>query len=742
MRTLWVPRVGKLLISKRDARHYFHTLRIGNKWHKWLCGPPIRSNSGDEKYPACAAAPMGFGPSAGWAQALTDVATAHAQLPDDRRLHPDNPCPVELPLWGSICDDIWWLDHVHAGQHATGPERLAAAEEAWKAHGVTAHQKKSVDAEGDTEIQGYHVSSDDHWVGVSLRKRYNLFEATVYVLQQPTVVVKDIERLVGKYGFCHSARPPARSLFEVVYPWLQRQRAARKRCAVLPDNVWIELMLAALFLPFYQFDISAPFSTRVECTDASMTGLGRAWATMPTEIVQEMARLTDAAKVYTNLSLPWGIGLTAEQKCPLRRLKLPVHKVFWHKAGSRSFPSQIFLGEADACVWSAADRLRRPQDDDSRFVHPLDSATCVGAFMKGRSPSRLLNRRCRKLFAICISGGHEVFYPWIPSGDNPADDPSRWFQVGAESSWKKAQPEPSEEVVMSPVSLRAWTGGERFFVHLCSGPTTSFDIVSEFERMFSEQGLNIQGLRIDPQVGMSNTRWPFEEAPNLLLPTHGQWLLSLIQSGRVIAGFASPPYAVFSPQVFRNFGFAADGLQKTSTQRSRDSAVRVILYLLCVGLLGEMRSKGAWCGFAHGLGRDQQIPHSKSGSRMLSRLQRFAGLHRCDIDPYLYSPQGKHGIALYVSGCQKLHAGQFAHVPLPLGAELARHCVQQVLKAQNYGYAMPFKPFRAPSSGLDPWRGELGTSWDWPQPRGKFLDVCIKRVNAAPLPKRIDTPQQ
>ena len=362
--------------------------------------------------------------------------------------------------------------------------------------------------------------------------------------------------------------------------------------------------------------------------------------------------------------------------------------------------------------------------------------------MKGRSPSRLLNRRCRKLFAICISGGHEVFYPWIPSGDNPADDPSRWFQVGAESSWKKAQPEPSEEVVMSPVSLRAWTGGERFFVHLCSGPTTSFDIVSEFERMFSEQGLNIQGLRIDPQVGMSNTRWPFEEAPNLLLPTHGQWLLSLIQSGRVIAGFASPPYAVFSPQVFRNFGFAADGLQKTSTQRSRDSAVRVILYLLCVGLLGEMRSKGAWCGFAHGLGRDQQIPHSKSGSRMLSRLQRFAGLHRCDIDPYLYSPQGKHGIALYVSGCQKLHAGQFAHVPLPLGAELARHCVQQVLKAQNYGYAMPFKPFRAPSSGLDPWRGELGTSWDWPQPRGKFLDVCIKRVNAAPLPKRIDTPQQ
>ena len=65
LRVTWVPQTGKILVSKRDARHYFHSLKLGRKWQKWLCGPPIMVEGGGLRYPASCTAPMGFGPSAG-----------------------------------------------------------------------------------------------------------------------------------------------------------------------------------------------------------------------------------------------------------------------------------------------------------------------------------------------------------------------------------------------------------------------------------------------------------------------------------------------------------------------------------------------------------------------------------------------------------------------------------------------------------------------------------------------------
>lgn len=41
LRSVTVPRAGLIVVSKRDARHYFHRLRIGGRWWRWLCSPPI-----------------------------------------------------------------------------------------------------------------------------------------------------------------------------------------------------------------------------------------------------------------------------------------------------------------------------------------------------------------------------------------------------------------------------------------------------------------------------------------------------------------------------------------------------------------------------------------------------------------------------------------------------------------------------------------------------------------------------
>jgi hypothetical protein len=63
-------------------------------------------SSGSSRYPLRTTAGMGFAPSSGWAQALIDVCTDMANLPTDRQVHMDKPCP-ELPVCGGIVDDVW-----------------------------------------------------------------------------------------------------------------------------------------------------------------------------------------------------------------------------------------------------------------------------------------------------------------------------------------------------------------------------------------------------------------------------------------------------------------------------------------------------------------------------------------------------------------------------------------------------------------------------------------------------------
>ena len=203
------------------------------------------------------------------------------------------------------------MEHAEAdgGSSLVGPQWLSRAEEAWVERGVHPNRKKTVDGGQGQEVQGYYVDPVEHWIGVSRRKRQHLFQATFFILQQHLVQRADIERLVGKFGFSHSCRPVMRSVFEEVYMWLDHLRDQRVKRTRLPDNIWMELFTAAMLLPYCQFDLSADFSQRVECTDSSMTGIGRAWASMPADLVQLMAQLSDHPGVYTNLQLPYGIGL-------------------------------------------------------------------------------------------------------------------------------------------------------------------------------------------------------------------------------------------------------------------------------------------------------------------------------------------------------------------------------------------------------------------------------------------------
>jgi len=55
----------------------------------------------------------------------------------------------------------------------------------------------------------------------------------------------------------------------------------------------------------------------------------------------------------------------------------------------------------------------------------VDNTTLMGALRKGRSPSTVLNKICRKVAGLVLAGNLYVDYFYVRSEYNPADGPSR-----------------------------------------------------------------------------------------------------------------------------------------------------------------------------------------------------------------------------------------------------------------------------------------------------------------------------
>eukprot|EP00972_Heterocapsa_arctica_P096295 14207099-Heterocapsa_arctica.AAC.1 len=72
-------------------------------------------------------------------------------------------------------------------------------------------------------------------------------------------------------------------------------------------------------MPFAQVDLDAEWCNRLEMSDASPGGHGRAWACFPTDLISHVARHADSKAPYTCLNLEHGIEVDEQNRCPLKR---------------------------------------------------------------------------------------------------------------------------------------------------------------------------------------------------------------------------------------------------------------------------------------------------------------------------------------------------------------------------------------------------------------------------------------
>ena len=566
---------------------------------------------------------------------------------------------------------------------------------------------------------------------------------------------------------------------------LSRARAPQYRPGrvSLPAAVWTELFVSNLLLPFCQFDLSSPWSTRVEATDASMSGLGRAFAVMPMNVVKALGRYCSAKGTYTNLSLPWGIGLDSLGRCPFLKVRLPVKMVKWKEIGTPWNPVRITAGEGDAVVWAAQDRLRRPSDDGHRFVHPIDSAAMLGALTKGRSSSKVINSKCRKVAAVNLCGGHEPFYLWVPSAENPADRPSRLFEVdgGNGDSESGNQPE-SRYPEVDLRHLDFWPSNATFFIHFCSGPRRHDDVLCWVEKLGALAGFNIVGVAVDPLAVKPffahDGSGEHVAYGDLLDHKTGLLLLNLIESGRIIGGLASPPCSTISaarhiplnkrggPRPLRGRDNPWEPLDYCSEKEISAVMLGSCLYLLCLGFLGEIRLRGGWTGLEHPADRGSPYP-SFFSTPEVAAYKIFTGSRYIVTDQCMFGAVSKKPTGLLVpNNCLNLarrcnHSrkhiqlkgldseGNFmttpaARYPADFCHALAASCIDLLTRASMRSYRMPYAPFgtERQSLGFDPWGLGRHVRWAWPQPSPTFLAEHLKTLNSSKVHRGIAAPQQ
>ena len=418
-------RLGRrLVLSKRDARHYFHVLRNGKRWRPYMCQPAVRKHH-VKKYPLLRAWPMGFRNSAIIAHRVTDAAAHAADLPTECRFTPAQATPLEPPLWATCIDDFVAL---HYDDDPVGVDWAQRLEDAWAEINVTSHPGKKLDAVPNQEMLGLQVGPDDHVLSLTPAKEWELMQMVLLVASRREYAIASLGRVVGKCNFAHALRPAMRSIFWMSYRVLAGARDLERRRVGASMEVILELVSAALLLPLCRMSLQMPWCNRVVAHDAAPGGHGLAYTELPPGDAQLWARWACHRGDFFLLEddSRW-LHVPRTGTTPLETVDLSLHRFFWHTVPKPGGFKHICLEEFDAYVWALTERLHRRDENSRRCLHLGDNSAQVFAKAKGRSSTWLMNVRCRRVLALELAGDIVGFMIYVPSAKNPSDKASRIF---------------------------------------------------------------------------------------------------------------------------------------------------------------------------------------------------------------------------------------------------------------------------------------------------------------------------
>ena len=331
-------------------------------------------------------------------------------------------------------------------------------------------EKKAFTKQYAFKAWGTEVCSRSGRVGAPYGRLQQILHLVESLIGLDFVSLKAMQKLTGLFvhPFLHNRL--CMSVFSRTYKFMSRVEGSKP--FKLPCAVKEELLQAALLLPVSHANIRMPVAARISCTDASLSGGGRACTLTSPAFAQLLYRIGVHNGEYSRLdwSLAPVVPPSSMDMCPtviekvlLQHRWIETHRVRYNK------PSHINLLEMRMVKEELKDLVHRcPRN--LRTCNLVDSRVVAGAWAKGRSSSVKLNRLLRSCLGWAIAGGKRITNVWISTHSNPADHPSRGLAIPPPAPLQEAR-----ELLQSDVSKKLqlpWSRAECWdrVVHGTSNP--------------------------------------------------------------------------------------------------------------------------------------------------------------------------------------------------------------------------------------------------------------------------------
>ena len=308
-------------------------------------------------------------------------------------------------------------------------EIITASRDQYKKLGIPVSEKKQFTKVYSFQAWGTHVDSQSGRVGTPQEKLKQLERLLVDVCQLPKVSQKLLQRTLGLIVHPCMHKRVLMSLLQDAYPWVDKlgEKGPRK----LPASVREELLTLALALPLCHSNIKWQVSCRVGASDASLSGGGRAATLTSPPIAQTLYRYS--VHKGEPVKLDWAHGALCPPSSMVHapsELEELMMEHTWNTTHKCKFAHRqhINLLEMKMVKAELCDLVHQ-SNLPARHVLLVDSRVCAGAWGKGRSSSRQLNRILRKMVGWSLVGRKSLHLIWVGTHMNPADHPSRGAKI-------------------------------------------------------------------------------------------------------------------------------------------------------------------------------------------------------------------------------------------------------------------------------------------------------------------------
>jgi hypothetical protein len=354
---------------------------------------------------------------------------------DNEVLHFGGPIPASHTLEGLYIDDHIITQILPSKKHRRKSEvfrdekLLDNSRAQYAKHSIPTSAKKAFSKADRYVAWGTEVDSKTGRVGTPQVKLSQLSQLIATACNLKTVSKKLLQGITGLLVHPFMHRRNLMCILQDTFIWIEKLSDTDSK--PLPTAVREELLCCGLVLPLCHSNIRWGVSCRIGASDASLEKGGRAAALVSPSVAQTLYRFAEHRGEHVRLDWSNGsIEPTSEMKRAPSELEDIIRDLPWNATETCSFAHKQHINILETrMIYRELVDVVGKSTKPLRCVLLVDSRAAAGAWSKGRSSAKNLNRILRQSLGWSLAGQKTLHLVWVRSESNPADHPSRGKRI-------------------------------------------------------------------------------------------------------------------------------------------------------------------------------------------------------------------------------------------------------------------------------------------------------------------------